>query len=165
MKPAIDSSDLQILRGDGTWPFSAHVDGDDLLVIGVRATCFGGSDDPEDSGETASGVSTKDNPTLKACALPMHYAGKSPALIKALGGSPIPKLPWGTKVEVMSKGRRLVVPVIDLGPAKRTGNAIDLTIAAARFFNGAATARSFEMECSYRIIGGAKHLKGKGSVA
>ena len=160
-----DSSELQILRGDGTWPFSAHVDGADLLVIGVRATCFGGSDDPEDSGATASGVSTKDNPSLKACALPMQYSGKSPALLKALGGSPIPKLPWGTKVELMSKGRRLVVPVIDLGPAKRTGNAIDLTIAAARFFNGGATARSFEMECSYRIIGGAKYLKGKGSIA
>lgn len=159
------SSDLQILRGDGTWPFSAHVDGDDILVIGVRATCFGGSNDSEDNGETASGISTQDNPTLKACALPMHYGGKSPALLKALGGSPIPKLPWGTKVEVMSQGKRLVIPVIDLGPAKRTGNAIDLTLAAARFFDGKATASHFEMECSYRIIGGAKYLTGKGSDA
>jgi len=155
--------ELQVLRGDGTWPFSAHVDGDDLLVIDVRATCFGGANDAMDSGETASGVSTQDNPTLKACALPMIYTGRSPALLKALGGSPIPKLPWGTKVEIMSMGRRLMVPVIDLGPAKYTGNAIDLTIAAARFFNGAATANSFEMKCSYRILGGAKHITGKGS--
>lgn len=146
------------LRGDGTWPWTAQVDGDDILVIGVRATCFGGGDDTQDNGETASGVSTKDNPTLKACALPMAYAGPSEALRKALGGSPIPKLPWRTPVQIMSNGRTLTVPVIDLGPGKRTGNALDLTIAAARFFDGAATASKFELWCSYRIIGGAKFL-------
>lgn len=159
-----DTSHLTILRGDGTWPWSAHVDGDDILVIGVRATCFGGSNDPQDSGETASGISTRNNPALKACALPMAYSGTSKALRKALGGSPIPKLPWGTKVEVMANGKHLTVPVIDLGPAKRTGNALDLTIAAARFFDPSATATRFELECSIRIIGGAKHLTGKGSV-
>ena len=160
-----DTSDLTILRGDGTWPFSAHVDGADILVIGCRATCFGGSDDPEDSGETASGISTKDRPTLKACALPMCYSGTSKALRKALGGSPIPKVPWGTLVEIISNGRRLTVPVIDLGPAKRTSNAIDLTLAAARYFDSSATARNFELECSYRIIDGAKFLTGKGTHA
>jgi len=159
-----ESSELEILRGDGTWPFAAHVDGDDILVIGCRATCFGGSSDPQDSGETASGISTKFNPTLKACALPMIYGGPSKVMRKALGGSPIPKVPWKTMVEIMSNGKRLTVPVIDLGPAKYTGNAIDLTIAAARFFQGNATATSFEMQCSYRILGGAKYLKGKGSV-
>lgn len=161
-KMSDDTSDLEILRGDGTWPFSAHVDGDDILVIGVRATCFGGSGDPEDSGETASGISTRGNPTLKACALPMIYTGSNKALRKALGGSPIPKLPWQTKVEIMAGGKHLIVPVIDLGPAKRTGNAIDLTIAAARFFDPRASATRFELQCSYRILGGAKHLTGKG---
>lgn len=156
-------SDLTILRGDGSWPFSAHVDGDDIVVAGVRGTCFGGANDPQDSGETASGISTKANPTIRACALPMIYTGKNKALRKALGGSPIPKLPWKTMVEIMGNSKRLTVPVIDLGPAKRTGNAIDLTIAAARFFDGKATATNFELECSYRIIGGAKFLKGKGS--
>ena len=159
-----DTSDLTILRGDGSWPWSAHVDGDDILVIGVTATCFGGSDDPLDSGETASGISTRDNPTLKGCALPMCYAGRSNALRKALAGSPIPRVPWGTKVEIMSNGRRLIVPVIDLGPAKRTGDAIDLTVAAARYFDPKATANNFLLRCSYRILGGAKHLTGKGSV-
>ena len=163
--PMSDPSELTILRGDGTWPFSAHVDGDDIIVIGVTATCFGGANDPMDSGETASGVSTKDNPTLKGCALPMAYAGKNKALQKALGGSPIPKLPWGTKVQVMAGGKFLIVPVIDLGPGKRTGNAIDLTIAAARYFKGHASATNFKVECSYRIIGGARHLKGKGTHA
>lgn len=158
-----DPAELQILRGDGTWPWSAHVDGNDILVIGVRATAFGGSRDPQDNGQTASGVSTRDNPGMRACALPMNYTGTSRALKKALGGSPIPKLPWGTKVEIMSNGKKLTVPVIDLGPAKRTGNAIDLTVAAARYFKSTATATNFEMECSFRILGGARFLKQKGS--
>lgn len=159
-----DPSDLTILRGDGTWPFSARVDGADIIVTDVCATCFGGSADPEDNGETASGISTKAHPTLKACALPMIYRGKNKALLKALGGSPIPKLPWRTQVEILANGKRLVVPVIDLGPAKRTGNAIDLTLAAARFFSSAASATHFKLQCSYRIIGGAGFLKQKGSV-
>lgn len=158
------SAELQILRGDGTWPWSAHVDGNDIVVIGGRATCFGGSADPQDNGETASGISTKGNPTLKACALPMAYNGPNKSLRAALGGSPIPRLPWRTMVEVMANGQHLIVPVIDLGPAKRTGNALDLTIAAAQFFKSAATATNFELECSYRILGGAKYLTGKGSV-
>ena len=162
--PMSDTSDLNILRGDGSWPWSAHVDGDDILVIGVTDTCFGGSNDPMDSGETASGISTRDNPTLKACALPMIYSGSNKALRRALGGSPIPKLPWQTKVEIIADGKHLIVPVIDLGPAKRTGDAIDLTVAAARFFNPRATANNFLLHCNYRIIGGAKHLTGKGSV-
>ena len=158
------SGDLPILRGDGSWPWSAHVDGDDILVIGVTATCFGGANDPQDSGETASGISTKLNPTLKACALPLIYSGTHNALLKALGGSPLPKIPWNTKVQVMAGGKCLTVPVIDLGPGKRTGNAIDLTLAAARFFKGNASATNFKIECSYRILGGAKYLKGKGSM-
>lgn len=161
--PMSDPSELTILRGDGTWPFSAHIDGDDIVVIGVTATCFGGANDPMDSGETASGISTKNNPALKGCALPMAYTGKNKALQKALGGSPIPKLPWGTQVQVMHDGRFITVPVIDLGPAKRTGDAIDLTIAAARYFKRDASATNFMLDCSYRIIGGARHLKGKGT--
>lgn len=161
--PTMSDSNLTLLRGDGSWPWSARVDGDDIIVTDVIATCFGGSNDPQDNGETASGISTKGNPTLKACALPMIYTGNSAALRKALGGSPIPKLPWKTMVEIIANGKRLTVPVIDLGPAKKTGNAIDLTLAAARFFDGNATASNFEIECSYRILGGAKYLTGKGS--
>ena len=154
----IDTSAMRVLRGDGTWPWNAFVDGDDIVVIAARATCFGGASDPQDDGETASGISTKLNPQLAACALPMIYTGLSKALLKALGGSPIPKVPWKTKVLVTeaATGKSIPFPVIDLGPAKKTGNAIDLTIAAARCFNPHATASSFEMICHYRILGGAK---------
>lgn len=154
-----------ILRGDGSWPWNAHVIGDDIVVYNCRGTAFGGSNDPEDGGETASGISTRDNPGLRACALPMIYTGKGKALRAALGGSPIPRLPWKTMVEIVERhsGRKLTVPVIDLGPAKRTGNAIDLTVAAARYFDPKATATRFAIRCDYRIIGGAKYLTGKGS--
>ena len=160
------SEDLTILRGDGTWPWSAHVDGDDIIVPNARATCFGGGNDPQDDGQTASGVSTKLNPNLAACSLPMIYTGRDPKLIKALGGSPIPRVPWRTLVEVteVATGRKFAFPVIDIGPGKRTGNALDLTIAAARKFKSAATADCFALVCNYRIIGGAKFLKGKGSL-
>lgn len=146
------------LIGDGTWPWYARIDGDDIVIIGARGTCFGGSNDPQDSGETASGIPTKGNPNLKACALPLIYKGKSKALKEALGGSPIPKMPWKTMVRITSGEKSIDVPVIDLGPAKYTGNAIDLTIAAARHFDPKATATRFEIQCNVRILGGAKFI-------
>ena len=154
-----DTSSMTILRGDGSWPWSAWIDGADIVVVNARATCFGGSDDPQDSGETASGISTKHNPLLVACALPLIYTGTGKGLIAALGGSPLPKIPWRTPVQVSdaATGKTLTAILIDLGPAKKTGNAIDLTIAAARFFNPHASATNFEMICHYRIAGAAKY--------
>lgn len=142
------------LVGDGTWPWKAHIDGDDIVVTNARATCFGGSDDPQDNGDTASGISTKKNPDLAAVSLPMDFGERVPNT----KGSPIPKVPWKTPVRVSAMGQVHEFPVIDIGPAKRTGNALDLTIAAARLFNPRASATNFEMHCEYRIIGGAKFV-------
>lgn len=147
------------LRGDGSFPWTAEVVGDDIVIRNARATCFGGSDDPQDSGETASGIHTKDHPELAACSLPMDYNGAHAPTRRALSGSPIPRVPWKTQVRVTHGDKVLTVPVIDLGPAKNTGNALDLTIAAARFFDPHATARNFEMRCEVCIIGGVKYLK------
>ena len=51
-------------------------------------------------------------------------------------GSPIPRIPWGTKIEVkhLASGKTITVTLIDLGPARGTGNAIDLTPAAFKQF-------------------------------
>lgn len=136
------------------WAFAVRVSGEDLMVDNIRGTCFGGSDDPQDNGQTASGISTKKNPDIRAVSLPMDFGDAVPNT----KGSPIPRLPWNTMVQVEAKGVRFTFPVIDIGPAKRVGNAIDFTIAAARQFNPSATARNFEIQCSYRIIGGAKYL-------
>jgi hypothetical protein len=62
---------LQLLRGDGSFKFTADIVGDDIAVSNVVSTWFGGPDDPSDSGRTASGISTRDNPGLLGCALPM----------------------------------------------------------------------------------------------
>lgn len=143
--------------GDG-WAFTAEIDGDDIVVRNVRATCFGGDSDPEDSGETASGVRTKGNPGLLGCALPRRYIGGNAALRAALGDSPIPSsIPFFTKVRVTANGKTIEVPFIDLGPAKRTGNAIDLTVAAATLLDNRASATSFEATVDYRILGTAKY--------
>lgn len=146
------------IKGRGLTVF---VSGDDLIMRNVRCTCFGGTADPQDNGDTASGVSTKDPATL-GCALPRDYHGASAATRRALEGSPIPeKLPWGTKVEITQAGTgaKLTVPFIDLGPnLEQTSNGCDLTVAAAKHFNPAANARNFEMMCDVRIIGGARYV-------
>ncbi len=125
-----------------------------------------------DSGETASGYSTKNHPFLKAVSLPMNYVGTSLATRKALSGSPIPMMPFGLHadgsenrdgawVEVMfGNGERATVPCIDLGPNidRYPKTAIDCTIALARLANPQATANNFEAVVSYRIIDGAKFL-------
>lgn len=149
-----------ILKGDGTWPFTACIDGADIVVENVLATCFGGDSDPQDSGETASGINTRRQPGIAGCALPMNTPATS-----VLRGSPLPRVPWKTLVEVSDGNMKVTVPVIDLGPgkqaSKKTGpaHAIDLTIAAAREFDPKASATNFSRMVSFRILGGAKFCK------
>lgn len=149
------------------WPWKSRIDGDDVVVDLCRMTCFGGSDDPQDSGATASGISTKDRPDFAACSLPMDGRawGWPPATHDvltarehlALDGSPIPRVPFKTMVRVTVDHKTVEIPVIDLGPGRKTGNALDLTIAAARLFDPKASARSFEAHGSYRVLGAAKY--------
>lgn len=151
-----DYHGARVLKGRG---LTVYVVGKDLVLIKVRCTCFGGAHDPQDSGETASGISTKP-PWTEGCALPRNYTGGDDGTREALEGSPIPEsLPFNTPVEVMSEGIRITVPFIDLGPnLEVTENALDLTVASAKEFDPNASATNFEMICSYRIIGGAQYL-------
>jgi len=139
-----------ILTGDGKWSFTATVEGDDIVARNARATWFGGANDPEDNGETASGISTKKRPTIQGCALPMDFG--------PCAGSPLPRVPWGTRVEVthLATEKKITVPVIDLGPARSTGNALDLTVAAFKEFAPLATGKN---SVDYRILGAAKRLQ------
>ncbi len=138
----------RVLRSDDPrFDFVAEVDGADLVVRQTVATWFGGANDPEDNGETASGISTVKRPEIVACALPMNFG---PCV-----GSPIPRLPWGTQVEVTHIDKRISVPVIDLGPSPGTGHGIDLTVAAFREFAPLAIGK---IVVDYRIVGGAAHL-------
>lgn len=141
------------------WSFSARIDGADLLLENVRATCWGGFDDPQDNGETASGMSTRHVPEPFGVALPVLPNVASTA------GSPLPLLPWGTVVKVTweasAKGGgpkepgQFYAPLIDNGPARSTGNAIDLTPRCARLIDAKATASDFEAVVSCRVLGGA----------
>jgi hypothetical protein len=135
------------------WAFTVRVDGNDLVVEGQRATCWGGFDDPEDNGQTASGMSTRHVPEPFGVALPVLPNVASTA------GSPLPLLPWGTVVLVTwantTGGGSFYAPLIDNGPARSTGNAIDLTPRCARLIDPAATASSFGAVVSYRVLGGA----------
>lgn len=144
------------ITGDGTWPWiKARIEGDDIVIEPGIVTAFGGAHDSMDSGETASGISTKDNPSFIGCALPMRRDASS-----GLRGSPIPKLPWKTTVIFTDPKTSVSVStkLIDEGPARYTKHIGDLTEAAARMFDDNATANSFTKTLGIRIIGGAKYV-------
>jgi hypothetical protein len=115
--------------------FAVNIEGDDLVVRNVVCTWFGGPNDPQDSGETASGVNTKENPNILGCSLPMDGFHHS-----TTDGSPLPRLPWNTFVKVrnLANSREISVPLIDLGPSlfAPSGAAIDLTESAFRLIGG-----------------------------
>lgn len=158
----------RFLRGNGKWPFTPELDQGDIILEDVCCTCFGGSDDPQDSGETASGINTKGNPDLLGASVPMDiskWKGVSAAVHAALDGCPIPVLDFFLPIQITSGKQTLVTQIIDLGPGLQATrkasepHAVDLTVAAARHFNPRATARDFFMRCDVRIIGGAKYVE------
>lgn len=169
---AIRPPNGKIIIGEG-WAFNVSVDGQDLLMRNVGATAFGGDSDPLDNGETASGYRTRGHPDLMAVSLPMAYAGSQRALREALGGSPIPRMPFGLKAngEKNPGGTFVIVtdratgaiseplPVIDIGPARWTKDALDMTVAAAKKINPRATANNFSARVDVRILGAAKYVK------
>lgn len=140
-----------IIRKSG-WNFVVVVDGEDLLVENVRATAFGGYSDSGDNGETASGMPTKHTPEPFGCALPILPN------VSATSNSPFPLLPWGTVVYVTSGDAEFYCPLIDNGPAKSSGNAIDLCVRCAKFIDPKATANNFEAIVSFRVLKGATFL-------
>lgn len=143
------------LIGDGTWTWiQMSKDGEDLVIEPGIVTAFGGDSDSMDSGETASGISTRDNPSYIGCALPMRR-DSSPSL----RGSPIPNLPWKTTVIFSDDhGVSVNTKLIDEGPARWTKHIGDLTVAAAQLFDRNASANNFERVLGIRIVGGAKYL-------
>lgn len=146
--------------GDGTWPFYVKREGADAVLVAIQgrqmiATWFGGDNDPNDAGDTASGIKTRGNPNIMGCALPMNYTVHCK-------GSPIPKLPWNIPVTVSGRShwtneaKELTVPLIDVGPNKRTGKTIDLTLAA--FTKFAPLRQGNFIVAEIRIHGGARYF-------
>ena len=143
-----------ILSGSA-YPWTVEIQGDNLVVTGQHATWFGGSNDPQDDGSTASGMSTKRNPSILGCALPMDFNRPHD---NPCAGSPLPKLPWFTTILVKSNGLKLLVKLIDLGPAAppKASAAIDLTQAAFIALGG--DIRTGRIPVDFEVIGGAKLL-------
>jgi hypothetical protein len=131
------------------------IEGNDVWVRNVIASWFGGPNDPEDSGQTASGLNTRQHPDILGCALPMagfHHP--------ATNASPIPRLPWFTQVKVTNtnNGKEIQVPLIDLGPALNAAShaAIDLTQMA--FVELGGKPRDGKMGVTFSILGGARYM-------
>lgn len=154
-EPQVRSA-ARVWVGDGTWPFVAVEDGQDIILrprtpaCKMHVTWFGGDDDPQDSGETASGVMTKGNPNVMGCALPMPAA-------KSCRGTPLKQLPYLQTLVTLSVGRtHLTVPLIDIGPARSSGNTLDLTQRAFKQF--APLRRGKFRADEIRIIDALKHF-------
>lgn len=138
-----------------TWTIG--FDGGDIITCGM-ASNFGGDNDPMDDGETASGIMTKGNPLVLGCALPMPTSNG--VAVPECATSPIPELPYKiTMVELENEvcGIKLIVPLIDVGPAIKENRPIDLTQETFRQMGGSFSAGL--MFLKIRIIGAAKYVK------
>ena len=154
---------IRILKGS-RYPWTASVVGNDIIVTGVVATWFGGANDPQDDGETASGVSTKANPHFFGCALPMDlFPSIPPTLVtrrNPCAGSPLPRFPWFTKVLFTNRenGMQAQGALIDLGPAAppKATAAADLTRPLFVALGGNLDVGHIPVD--FTILGGAKPL-------
>lgn len=99
-------------------PWTAIIDGDDLVVMNIMATCWGGGHDNGDDGTTESGIPNDGTDlTLMGVALPIR------SIEDATRGSPLafpgPHIPWETQVNVWSSqapGKVIACKLIDNGP-------------------------------------------------
>jgi hypothetical protein len=149
-------------------PWTAEIDGDDLVVRNVLATCFGGAYDSGDDGQTESGVlNDGSDPTLMGVALPIRSVEKatrqSPLAFKG------PHIPWFTMVKVWreASGEETAIEckLIDNGPdvARFPRHAIDLNpnvaLRFAPYYDPKRIANDWSgVGFSYRIVGGAKWI-------
>ena len=147
-------------------PWTAEIDGNDLVVRNIKATCFGGPHDKGDNGRTESGIRNDGSNQLLLCALPIR------SIEPATKASPLafkgPHIPWRTPVLVWhgSNERGAVACLLaDNGPdvSRFPTHALDLNPEAAlKFspnFDPREIANKWSMDgMSYRIIGGAKYI-------
>ena len=152
-------------------PWIVLVDGDDLVVRNILATCFGGEFDSGDDGQTESGVMNDGFPT--ADAPPMGVALPIRSVEAATRGSPLAfagtHIPWLTTVKVWREadGESTAIDclLIDNGPDVLVypSHALDLNPNVALHFSPGFDPRKIANDWSgagfsYRIIGAAKYV-------
>lgn len=149
------------LIGDGSWAWTARIDGNDIVLDDVTASWFGGDNDPLDNGETASGVFTKGHPDLFGCALAVipgvHSTAGSPLVFNRQSGLD-PSMHWQSPVIVSCGTRTVIAPLIDNGPAKWAKDAIDLTTAAFKALGGQPGPIDILSHVNIRIPGAASYV-------
>ena len=149
-------------------PWVVTVDGDDLVVRNIVATCFGGAYDQGDNGQTESGIlNDGSDPTLMGVALPIRSTEA------ATRGSPLafsgPHIPWQTQVNVWKEkdGEETAIECIlcDNGPDVLVypTHALDLNPNVAAHFAPLMDPRKLANEWSgmgfsYRILGAAQYV-------
>ncbi len=155
----------RLLPSNLSW--TAEIDGDDLVVHNIRATCFGGKYDLGDNGQTESGIKNDgSDPTLMGVALPIRSSESatrnSPLAFKG------PHIPWKTVVTVWREAEGEATSVkcilIDNGPdvEKYPNHALDLNPNVALHFAPYCDPKRIANEWSgggfsYRIVGAAKY--------
>ena len=159
-----------VIQSDGI-PWVVRVDGDDLLVRTIHATCFGGKFDTGDTGQTESGILNNGFPT--ADAYPMGVALPIRSTEAATRNSPLafkgPHIPWKTVVKVWREadGEETAVKciLIDNGPdvSKYPSHALDLNPNVALHFAPDFDPKKIANQWSddgfsYRIVGGANYI-------
>jgi hypothetical protein len=147
-------------------PWTAEIDGEDLVVRNIKATCFGGAYDFGDNGMTESGIQNRNNPAF-LCALPIR------SVEAATRDSPLafkgPHIPWRTKIKVWRESQGEAYGVIcllaDNGPdvSRYPDHALDLNPPAALFFDPLVDPRKIANTWtgdgfSYRVIGGSNYI-------
>jgi hypothetical protein len=148
-------------------PWEVEVDGKDLVVRNIKATCFGGKYDKGDNGQTESGVPNDGKKYRPQCALPIR------SIEAATRNSPLafkgPHIPWLTKVKVWieseGEGHGVMCELTDNGPdiSRFPSHALDLNPDTAGLFNHTIPAKDMANKwshdgMSYRIIGGAQYI-------
>lgn len=76
-----------------TW--GIKIDGDDILIENVKATCFGGPYDAGDDGQTESGIMNDGSNSIKQIALPIRSTEHATAC-SPLANPRKPHIPWET---------------------------------------------------------------------
>ena len=147
-----------------TLPWTAEIDGDDLVVLNIKATCFGGGFDKDDPGDTASGVKNNgSDPTLLGVALPIENMASTNNSPLCFGAA---RVLWKSTVIVWLAAKpdfKVSAILIDNGPSTVTypDRALDMNPALASKFAPGKT--PFQLANGwtgtgfcYRLVGGAK---------